>query len=505
MSKNNNDKKLVDNYISSNITKSEIRDKYNAKESRTKYDDASKRKKFKESQFGDKQTIKDPYTGETLHKDRTAAKNKYGNSKYNNHTAQTDHTVSVEKIVNRNRSNRFLTDSDIKEIANITDNYKVINGHLNQSKGGNSNVVAAKKNKADSTQKKEMVKEQIKAEVKVAKKTAELTIKGMNSTGTEGAKAGAKASVVTSSAKNIKKLIDGEENPIEAICNVAMDTAEGATRGYCFSVVEKGFESAIDKTGEVVAKTSKKVAGEIAKKTGKEVTNNIGEQIGKEITEFSNNAEIIGKIVVITMELKPIAEAYYKGDIDKEIFIDQVEDKSIELACAFVGQEIGSVAGKKVGGSLGEAIGGVIGTYLAPGTGTVAAAELGVMVGTKIGDIVGSMIGYMVGITIYAEIKKNYPSISDLRKQISSYKSIERKLEEYTRKLENYYEAIGLMNTEIILRSFEEMKNSIMDNDVESFTYALQRVANLYGSQIRFMTDQQFVDFWNDPNAMMEI
>ena len=505
MSKKDDDKDLVNNYVSSNIEKSAVRNKYNAKKSRTKYDDAAKRKEFKESQFGDKQTIKDPYTGETLHKNKSAAKKKYGDSKYNNHTSQTDHTVPIEKIVNRNRSNRFLTDSDIKEIANDTKNYKIINGHMNQSKGGNSNHVAAKKNKVDPSQKKEMTKEQFKAEVAVATKTTELTVKGINKIGKEGAKAGAKASALTSSAKNIKKLIDREEDSLEAFCNVAMDTAEGAARGYCISVVEKGIESGIDKSGEIIAKASKKIGSKISNETLQKATNSIGEQIGNEIMDFSHNTEVIGKIVVVTMEMKPIIESYYQGDIDKEIFIDQIEEKSLELACAFIGQEIGSAAGKKVGGGLGAAIGSVIGKCLTDDVGAKSGAEIGLKVGEKIGDTVGSMIGYLIGSTIYAEIKKNYPSISELREQKNSYKSIEHKLAEYTIRLENYYEAIGFMNTEIISQSFEEMKLSIMDNDVERFTCALQQVAYLYGSQIRFMTNQQFIDFWNDPNAVMEI
>ena len=54
------------------------RPKYSAKRDRAKYDDLTKRKQFRDAQFGDKQTIKDPYTGETLHKSTKAAQNKYG-------------------------------------------------------------------------------------------------------------------------------------------------------------------------------------------------------------------------------------------------------------------------------------------------------------------------------------------------------------------------------------------------------------------------------------------
>lgn len=68
----------TEKYIIRNMESSLERPKYSAKRDRAKYDDLTKRKQFRDAQFGDKQTIKDPYTGETLHKSTKAAQNKYG-------------------------------------------------------------------------------------------------------------------------------------------------------------------------------------------------------------------------------------------------------------------------------------------------------------------------------------------------------------------------------------------------------------------------------------------
>lgn len=82
----------------------------------------------------------------------------------------------MEKVVNKNKNNTFLSDEDIKEIANIQENYKEINANLNQSKGSKSNVETAKKNNVSNQQKKKMTEEQIKAQAAVDRKTVEKTI-----------------------------------------------------------------------------------------------------------------------------------------------------------------------------------------------------------------------------------------------------------------------------------------------------------------------------------------
>lgn len=117
-------------YTAGNVETSEYRISYKANRDRAKYDDTAKRKQFKEEVYGERKTITDPYTGKTLHKDADAALNKYGKNYANEHKSQTDHTIPLKKVVDRNKNNTFLSDEDIKEIANIKENYKEINGSL---------------------------------------------------------------------------------------------------------------------------------------------------------------------------------------------------------------------------------------------------------------------------------------------------------------------------------------------------------------------------------------
>ena len=96
-----NDVDLASFNTARKVNSSEYRQSYNAKRDRSKYDDVQKRKAFKEEQYGNKKTIKDPYTGKDLHRNGNAALNKYGEKHVNEHKSQTDHTISLEKVVNK--------------------------------------------------------------------------------------------------------------------------------------------------------------------------------------------------------------------------------------------------------------------------------------------------------------------------------------------------------------------------------------------------------------------
>lgn len=61
-----NDVDLASFNTARKVNSSEYRQSYNAKRDRSKYDDVQKRKAFKEEQYGNKKTIKDPYTGKDL-------------------------------------------------------------------------------------------------------------------------------------------------------------------------------------------------------------------------------------------------------------------------------------------------------------------------------------------------------------------------------------------------------------------------------------------------------
>lgn len=480
----------IEQFTANNVKKSQVRDKYNAKNDRSKYDDVTKRKKFKDDQFGDKSTITDPYTDKKLHKNNKAAKNKYGDSKYNEHTSQTDHTIPIAEVAKRNRDNVFLTDDDIKKIANIEQNYKVINGKLNQSKGSKSNTTTAKKNNVSKEQKKKMKKAETKANIAVEAETLKLTTKRANEIGLESAKAGALVGGIMSAAQNIGSLANGEEDAVDAVLNVAVDTVKAGASSYGTAIATKTAEGTI-----------KKIGHKIADKTAGKSLEKIGEKAGENLVKFANS-NALGKVITVTMEIGPAVAKFLNGEITSGELIMELGEKGTAITASFAM----GVPGMAIGTAAGGVIGGLVGSVV-PVIGSAAGAAVGAKVGAIVGEIVGNMVGYMVGSEVYKAVNEFYMKHDPGRfqREEQMYSDLADKIENYRINLEKQFNEIRMRNNEMILESFEGIKAGIINDDVDLITESLSRICHLYGEDIRFKTNDDFLDFWNDPDAVMEI
>ena len=114
---------------------------------RSNYDSERAKKAYKEKTFGDHAVIIDPTTGKLLHKSQTNAQKKYHmknadgenvSKKWATHSAETDHIHSLKSIHEKTKRNPFLSDEDIREIANCDANLRILPKSLNASKGEQS-------------------------------------------------------------------------------------------------------------------------------------------------------------------------------------------------------------------------------------------------------------------------------------------------------------------------------------------------------------------------------
>ncbi len=477
-------------YSATHVEKTAERSKYNAKTDRKKYDNPKKRDDYKDKVFGDKKTIKDPYTGDTLHKEKQAAKNKYGDKNYNKHTSQTDHTVPIQKIADKNRDNVFLKDEDIKQIANIEANYKEINGNLNQSKGSKSNRQTAKDNNVSKSQKSKMTKEQFKATVAVETETAKLTLKRANEYGMNAAKQGAIIGSSISAAQNIQAVIKGDEELSEAALNIAVDTVKAGTSSYAMSIATKSAEGALKTVGHTI---SDKTAGKALEK--------IGEQACTKLVNFAQSNEL-GKAVTVTLEVGKSVKRYLDGEITNGELVVELGEKGTALVCSFAMGAEGAVWGAKAGGIIGGLIGSVL-----PVAGTAAGATTGVIIGTVVGEIVGNMVGYMIGSEIYKTVTDYYKQFDPEKaeREMKKYAALADQIETYRWNIEKNFRDIHMKNNELVMAAFVNMKESILCDDVDRFTSALAQICNLYGDDVMFKTNEDFLRFWNDPDLVMEI
>lgn len=100
---------------------------------RKNYDNPYARKKFSDKTFDGKKTTVDA-TGQTVHSSHKAASNKY-KSNASLHQSETDHIDPLKNIQSRHKSNAYLSDTDIKDVANREGNFQILNKNKNTSKG----------------------------------------------------------------------------------------------------------------------------------------------------------------------------------------------------------------------------------------------------------------------------------------------------------------------------------------------------------------------------------
>lgn len=134
-----------------------ITQEYNRENRAELWDSARAKEEYKQSAFNGKQTMIDPISGKTLHKDHAAARRKYHmqnaegekiSAKWAEHAAETDHINAIKDVHDAVRSNPFLSDSDLKEIVNSKENLRILSKRDNAAKGAQSDwqIITDKEN-----------------------------------------------------------------------------------------------------------------------------------------------------------------------------------------------------------------------------------------------------------------------------------------------------------------------------------------------------------------------
>ena len=138
---------------------------------------------------------------------------------------------------------------------------------------------------------------------------------------------------------------------------------------------------------------------------------------------------------------------------------------------------------------------------------TVAFEEIVQLSGMAAGiaGVVVSTVGYMVGTAIYNQVKNKAIKIAELDENIEKYNNLAEQIKNYRQELERNLEQLQNKNTQKLMKSFKQIEQSILNNDVATFTNSLNDICNVFGKEVKFKTDQEFVDFWNDPDMVLEI
>lgn len=449
------------------LSEMEIKADYNAKV-RTKVDDVAKRREFKEKTFDGKKTIKDPYTGDTLHIDSAAAKAKYGKGNASKHTSDVDHIISVKEIYEKTQDNAFVSTQDIKEIVNLEENYKVINSKLNRSKGAGKysdcskkNADTASKNKSNSVPKldeKKMLYDQRKADFAVNTEIAKKTIEGMHKVGTEAAKTGVVVGGGISVAQNTAKVMNGELSLSEAGAEVVIDTVKAGAVSYISGIGVRAIEA-----------------------TAVKAAKNTGEFIATSLNGFVKSGGPAKTLSVIS-EVGGTVCKYINGELNDKEFATELGTRGTSLAMSFGAGTQGAVAG----GLIGSVIGSVV-----PVVGTTIGAEVGIVVG----EVIGNMVGYMLGTEICRVLQEGtdeYEADIERKKRLTKfYTQLAEETEKSRLEMEASLSMLQAEHKKVLVNAFSNMKNAILENDMGKVIDSLQTICNEYGLEVAYKNRQE--------------
>ena len=439
---------------------------------REKYVDKTQMKKAKDAAYGNKKTTTDAYTGETIHRDHKAAKNKY-KSNASSHQGETDHTVSAKAAYDYAKHMPHITDADVKAAVNRQHNFKEISKKNNTSKGDKSNAQHAKDSKNTSTKAKvKMVAEGAKETILVK---GELTLKSAGRDSVYVAK--------NVAAINLAQFAQGEKSLPEAVVDTVANTIKGEVTALAIRTSVDVAEVTMSKAGEVIAKHTaeegfKKTAGELAQKV------------------FNTLGKYASDIAMVALQCVGAVRSYIDGDIDAPDMLIQIgEGATMVLVMQ---------AGSAIGGEIGAGIGATIGSAISLGPGTVA----GYLIGEFVGNIIGGAVAYIVGSSICAEIAKFIRTdkyIAEQERIQQLYNDFSFRTRQSRIALEQYLDYLHDQHRENIKRGFQQVEEGYRTMDAEKISTALDSICAQFELEAEFKTREEFEDKLANPNFVFKL
>ena len=117
------------------------------------------------------------------------------------------------------------------------------------------------------------------------------------------------------------------------------------------------------------------------------------------------------------------------------------------------------------------------------------------------------MVGYMIGSEVYKAVREFYGKFDPGRaeREMKKYAALADQIESYRTDLERNFKEIRMKNNEMVLSAFTSIKDGILNDDVDLITISLEKICNLYGEDVMFKTNEDFLDFWNDSEMVLEL
>lgn len=421
------------------------------------YDSGQAKANAKKELFADGKAVKDPYTGEELLLRKQEAKLKYGD-KWQEHLAESDHVVPIKKVHQAHKDDVWISNDDIKEITNSSDNLKVVSRKQNNAKRAKTNEEFYgdegkdyRKSKGVEVSKKgrqKAIEDGKKAEEIIEKKILCRKIKNVGtefvSSGWQGAKSAGTMTAAMSSMNNIVAVIKGEVTPEEALKNVAKDTATSAVTAF-----------GVTGTTAVVARTLSGANSPFVKSLVK--------------------SNVPGQVVSAVMATGGTLMKFCKGEIDTKDCIKELGQTGISTVTTGYAMAVGQAVIPIP--FVGAAVGAMVGAAMAGGLWK---------------DLKGAIDSWERSEREYEEIKRlTDEAIARLEQERTTFEQATRKL------FDERAEAIN--------EGFDLICNASLEDDADTLFMGLDTIANAFNKDIEYHSMEEFGSMMQDDDVSFEM
>ncbi|WP_255993364.1 hypothetical protein [Clostridium perfringens] len=414
-------------------------------------DNGAAKVRAKKNAFADGQKVYDSYTGDVLELKKSDAKLKYGKD-WQKHLAESDHKIPLEKIHKDNAKNPWLTNDDLKNIANSDDNIEVVSRKYNNAKRSRTNEEFVtdddylKKTGVElSGEGKEKAIQSGKAsQTIIDKKIRKTAAKNIIKTGHEAGKYSAGNAGVTaatmSGIMNITAVIKGEKSVEDALADTAIDTGKAAATGY---VLGGGLTT---------------------------VSHTLSSSSSKFLQGLSS-MNVPGQVITAVMLTGDTIRRYGNGEITTEECIIELGGKGLNFATTGYSMTIGQtlIPIPIVGAAVGALVGSVITSkYYNSLINTLKTKEL----------------EHQERLRIMAECKKAADEERAFRAELESY------LQSYFREYRDCFD-----------EALSEIQYGFQSGDADSVILGANQITRKLGGKVYYETVEEFKDFLADDST----
>ena len=447
--------------IESNVTQKYNREIFENKKALNDY----KKKIYKVGEEGEVKSIKSDYDGSELHIAHKKAENKYGSRK-SYHQAEADHVVPVKHAHGFAKKMNYVSDEDVRKAINQEKNFKIIDKHLNTSKGELTNFEYVKKHPELSTEvKMKMIRDGVVSSTYVYGK---LTYQDMENAliSTIRNKEIFSDIATTSASIQLSKIIMEDKSVLEAL----VDTAKTTIKGEATAIVTI-------QSMEIAQITTKTIQSEFEKMSEEVISKSVNDVVGNSIDFVHNN---MGDIVMYSTRVINLFDEYSQGNIDEQMLIIMATSEAMNQFTL----------------KLGKSMGKIVGQTMIPIS----------IIGNLVGEVVGGCIGYIVGHAIFLSemicVEKNKYE----KERIKMIRKITNEALEQLRDNSISLAKITCENAlvwdEIICKEFAELEKALEEDHSEKMIESLNKIIMFWDSKCRFKTIEEFEDFFNNDDQI---